>query len=100
VPEGLSLLTELRDLHLSKNQFTGLLPVQVLGSLSPNIRALSLENNALVVTASDTASLTGQLPKYVGGALEKNRESSFLCVCSQPLCVLVHRHRVHAGMWR
>ena len=64
VPEGLALLAQLRALHLGTNQFTGLLPVDVLLALGRpgTLRQLDLSNNALVVHAFEANLLTAGLP--------------------------------------
>ena len=65
VPEDISQLTNLRVLKLTTNQFSGLLPVKVLANLRHNLRTLSLENNALVVTSGEAELLKRSLPHYV-----------------------------------
>jgi Leucine-rich repeat (LRR) protein len=64
LPEALSLLTQLRQMHLGTNQFTGMLPVNVLGALGKpgNLRLLDLSDNALVVTDYEATLLTAKLP--------------------------------------
>ena len=50
MPDSLSCLSELRTLQLGTNQITGMLPVDILGTLSQTLRLLDISENAVMIT--------------------------------------------------
>ena len=63
VPEGASILTDLRTLSVAHNMLTGLLPVTVIACF-PQLKLCELLDNNLLVTTAELKELRKIVPEY------------------------------------